>query len=114
MTQASVGFQCPECVKGAAKSSPVVNFRDLRAGGRPIVTMALVAVNVVAMIAVGIQGRSFTVGSGQLWQDGVLIGHGTRPETPPASGSRPSAWPTGRSTGSSPAASSTPGCSTSA
>jgi membrane associated rhomboid family serine protease len=81
MTQASVGFQCPECVKGAAKSSPVVNFRDLRAGGRPIVTMALVAVNVVAMIAVGIQGRSFTVGSGQLWQDGVLIGHGIVPNS---------------------------------
>jgi len=75
MTQASVGFQCPECVKGAAKRSPVVNFRDIRAGGRPVVTLALIAVNVLAMVAVGIQGQSFMEGSGQLWEDGVLIGH---------------------------------------
>jgi membrane associated rhomboid family serine protease len=75
MAPASVGFQCPECVKGAAKSSPVLNFRDIRADGRPIVTMVLIAVNVVAMIAVGIQGKSFMEGQGQLWQDGVLVGH---------------------------------------
>jgi membrane associated rhomboid family serine protease len=76
MTQASVGFQCPECVKGGAKTSPVVSFRDIRTSGRPIVTLTLIAVNVLAMIVVGIQGKSFMEGSGQLWEDGVLIGHG--------------------------------------
>jgi membrane associated rhomboid family serine protease len=75
MTPASVGFQCPECVKGAAKASPVMSFRDIRASGRPVVTMALIAVNVLAMIAVGIQGKSMMSPSGQLWEDGVLIGH---------------------------------------
>ena len=79
MTPASVGFQCPECVKGAAKTSPVMNFRDIRASGRPIVTMALIAVNVLAMIAVGIQGQSFMEGGGQLWEDGVLLGYGLVP-----------------------------------
>jgi membrane associated rhomboid family serine protease len=75
MTQASVGFQCPECVKGGAKTSPVVSFRDIRTSGRPIVTLTLIAVNVLAMIVVGIQGKSFMEGSGQLWEDGVLVGH---------------------------------------
>ena len=81
MTPASVGFQCPECVKGAAKTSPVVNFRDIRASGRPIVTMALIAVNVLAMVAVGLQGKSFMEGSGQLWEDGVLIGRDLVPSS---------------------------------
>jgi membrane associated rhomboid family serine protease len=76
MVQASVGFQCPECVKGAAKTAPVVSFRDLRASRRPVVTMALIAVNAVAMVAVGIQGQSFMSPTGQLWQDGVLLGYG--------------------------------------
>ncbi len=76
MVQASVGFQCPECVKGSAKTSPTVRFRDVRAGGRPIVTLGLIAVNVVAMVLVGIQGRNFMTPQGQLWQDGVLIGYG--------------------------------------
>ena len=76
MIQASVGFQCPECVKGAAKTSPTVRFRDVRAHGRPIVTLVLIAMNVAAMVVVGIQGRSFTSPKGQLWQDGVLLGYG--------------------------------------
>jgi membrane associated rhomboid family serine protease len=77
--QASVGFQCPECVKGSAKASPVMNFRDIRASNRPVVTMALIAVNLVAMLAVSIQGRSFMEGSGALWEDGVLLGYGEIP-----------------------------------
>jgi membrane associated rhomboid family serine protease len=75
MVQASVGFQCPDCVKGAAKASPTVRFRDVRTG-RPLVTMVLIAVNVAAMVVVGFQGRSFMEGSGQLWQDGFLLGYG--------------------------------------
>lgn len=76
MIQASVGFQCPDCVKGSAKTSPTVRFRDVAARGRPVVTIALVALNVAAMVAVGFQGKSFTSPKGQLWQDGVLLGYG--------------------------------------
>jgi len=83
MVQASVGFQCPECVKGAAKSSPTVRFGDLRSSGRPVVTLALIAINVAAMVVVGFQGRSFTEGRGDLWQDGVLLGYGQIPEFTP-------------------------------
>ena len=79
MVQASVGFQCPECVKGAAKSSPTVRFRDARVAGRPLVTLVLIAVNVVAMVIVSFQAGSFMQGGGQLWEDGVLLGFGLVP-----------------------------------
>ena len=79
MVQASVGFQCPECVKGAAKSSPTVRFRDARVAGRPLVTLVLIAVNVVAMVIVSVQAGSFMQGGGQLWEDGVLLGFGLVP-----------------------------------
>jgi membrane associated rhomboid family serine protease len=47
MTAASVGFQCPECVKRAAKASPTVTTRSL--GSRtPVVTYALIAANLLA------------------------------------------------------------------
>ena len=79
MVQASVGFQCPECVKGGASRSPVLRMRDLGAASRPIVTMVLIAMNVVAMLAVSIQGGSFLQGQGQLWRDGVLVGYAEEP-----------------------------------
>jgi membrane associated rhomboid family serine protease len=88
MVQASVGFQCPECVKGAARSSPVLRMGDLRASGRPIVTQVLIAVNVLAMVAVGIQGGSFLQGGGQLWRDGVLVGYGEEVVASPTLGFR--------------------------
>jgi len=44
MIQASVGFQCPECVKGAKQQ--VYNTSNIHTLGRPWVTFALIAVNV--------------------------------------------------------------------
>lgn len=76
MVQASVGFQCPECVKGSAKTSPTVRFRDIRASGRPVVTLALIAVNVAMALIVGFQSQSFSNQKGSLWDNGVLIGYG--------------------------------------
>ncbi len=76
MVQASVGFQCPECVKGAAKTSPVVRFGEIRHGGRPVVTLGLIALNVVAMVVVGVQAGSFMEGGGSFWDNGVLVGYG--------------------------------------
>jgi membrane associated rhomboid family serine protease len=50
MVQASVGFQCPECVKASAKSSPTMSARSLLES-RPNATYVLIALNVVVFIA---------------------------------------------------------------
>ena len=44
MTQASVGFQCPECLRGGRQR--VVTARNLNAATQPVVTIAMVALNV--------------------------------------------------------------------
>ena len=75
MTPASVGFQCPECVRGAAKRSPVIRFTELRAG-RPIVTEVLIALNVAAFVAVVATGGSLVNGGGTATDRGLLIGSG--------------------------------------
>lgn len=82
MTPASVGFQCPECIKGAAKTSPVVRFRELR-GGRPIVTEVLIALNVLGLIAVVATGGSLFNGGGTASEKGLLIGAGAIAEVGP-------------------------------
>ncbi len=73
MTPASVGFQCPECVRGAAKRSPVIRFTELRAG-RPIVTEVLIALNVAAFVAVVATGGSVFNGGGTATDRGLLVG----------------------------------------
>lgn len=75
MTPASVGFQCPECIKGAAKKSPVVRFSELR-DGRPIVTQVLIALNVVGLIAVVATGGSLFNGGGTATEQGMTLGRG--------------------------------------
>jgi membrane associated rhomboid family serine protease len=49
MVQASVGFHCPECVKGAARSAPVYSARSLPTK-QPTITFALIAINVAVFI----------------------------------------------------------------
>lgn len=73
MTQASVGFQCPECVKGGAKRSPVIRLSEL-GGGRPIVTISLIAINATAMVLAALTGGSLFNGGGRVSDNGMLIG----------------------------------------
>lgn len=77
MTPASVGFQCPECIKGAAKRSPVVRFSELR-NGRPIVTEILIALNVVGLVAIVATGGSLFNGGGTATEQGMTLGQGVR------------------------------------
>jgi membrane associated rhomboid family serine protease len=76
MTQASVGFHCPECVKSGAKRSPVIAFREL-GGGRPVMTIALIALNVAGYLAEIITGGSVWNGGGRAAENGMLIGRWT-------------------------------------
>ena len=78
MRQASVGFHCPECVKGSGQK--VYTARNLSPGGAAPVTLALLAVNVavylVSTLALGgavlfDPGRAFIV-------DWGLIGLGVQ------------------------------------
>ena len=56
MIQASVGWQCPECVKRSARTAPVTRYRFSTPGSagtlvqRAPVTLLLIAVNVVVFI----------------------------------------------------------------
>jgi len=87
MRQASVGFQCPECVSQAAVSSPVISGRAALAGSKPVIASVLVALSVVAFLwgavsdravsAVGLGSFSFferwalyppLVGVGEWWR----------------------------------------------
>ena len=72
MTQASVGFQCPECVRQGAKKAPSYTARDLRT--RPIATQVLIALNVVAFVAMAVVGGSFMQARGDVFVNGALYG----------------------------------------
>jgi membrane associated rhomboid family serine protease len=77
MTPASVGFQCPECVRQSARTSPVYTTRNLP-GHRPVVTYALIALNVaafVAQLATIARGASIVSAvDGQVTEDFLLYG----------------------------------------
>jgi membrane associated rhomboid family serine protease len=75
MQQASVGFQCPECVRQAQKSSPTITARSLL-DRPPVVTYVLIALNAAALIAVVASGGTFTDGGGQLTLDWGLVAAG--------------------------------------
>ncbi|MEX1218411.1 MAG: rhomboid family intramembrane serine protease [Acidimicrobiales bacterium] len=75
MTPASVGFHCPDCLKGATKRSPVLRFNELRAS-RPIITEILIALNVLGLVAVVATGGSLFGGGGTATDRGMLIGSG--------------------------------------
>ncbi len=68
MTTTSVGMRCPEC---ARERTPVKTLRNI--ARRPEVTLALIAINVVAFLAEGsltLSGRP----TGKIYEEGALLG----------------------------------------
>lgn len=79
MHQASVGFHCPECVKGG--SQQVHTMRTLAVASRPVVTTTLVAVN-VAIYLISSAGNGFTSLSWNVTNDYALLGRALGPTGP--------------------------------
>jgi membrane associated rhomboid family serine protease len=75
MVQASVGFQCPECVKQGAKASPHLTARSLLERP-PYVTYALIALNALGLLAVVANGGSLGSGGGKFSDQYSLIATG--------------------------------------
>src|SRR3954454_2884076 len=71
MTPTPVGMRCPDC---AAQKTKVKTVRNITSD--PPVTYALIAINVVAFLASGQFGIGTGSGSGEIYQNGALIGHG--------------------------------------
>lgn len=75
MRQASVGFHCPDCVKGA--SQKVITARTLRATVAPIVTYTLLAINVaVYLLSISSAGATLQRPSRTFELDWALLGEG--------------------------------------
>ncbi len=61
-TQAAVGVHCPECTRESRRSAPRTpsrvgtRFRSLRTAGGPVVTYALIALNVLAFVPILVTG----------------------------------------------------------
>ena len=77
MNQASVGFHCPECVKGAGQR--VYTARTMPAATTAVVTSVLVAMN-VAIYLVSSAGSGLTEPSFAVQLDYALIGQGLSAE----------------------------------
>jgi membrane associated rhomboid family serine protease len=70
MTPTSVGMRCPECSRERTK---VRTARTLTSA--PVVTQALIAINVVFFLAETLAGAPFSSGGGgTIWNHGVLYG----------------------------------------
>jgi membrane associated rhomboid family serine protease len=70
MTSTPVGMRCPEC---ASQRTKVVRLRDTRSG--PVVTYALIAINVIVFLAEGGGALTFSgSASGSIYLKGALIG----------------------------------------
>lgn len=79
MVQASVGFQCPECARRGRQQ--VRSGRQVYVVGptafRPVVTQALIAINVAVFLLDVVLGGSLFRGGGELTVDGAVLGVGT-------------------------------------
>ena len=67
MTEASVGFQCPECVAAGRRTQrqPLTAFGGSHAGQAGYVTITLIALNVLGLLAgLAIAGAPAVIGSG--------------------------------------------------
>lgn len=80
MTSAAVGFQCPECVaEGRATTPEVVSVLGTKPAERPLVTMTLIGLNVLAYIAQLTSGTDLVSGFDKitaqfgLWPFGVAL-----------------------------------------
>ncbi|MGI8664299.1 MAG: rhomboid family intramembrane serine protease [Acidimicrobiales bacterium] len=79
MVQASVGFHCPECARGARQK--VYTARSLGQLNRPVATQTLIALN-VAVFLIGLSqggqagGGLFNASGGSFQDDWALIGSG--------------------------------------
>ena len=74
LTPASVGFQCKACVaEGRAAQRPALSATGARLHERPLVTYALIAVNVVIFLITAIQAQSgLDMSRSTLFNDGAL------------------------------------------
>ncbi|MCE3265687.1 MAG: Rhomboid family protein [Solirubrobacterales bacterium] len=74
MTSTPVGMRCPEC---ARQRTSVRTAANLAAGGEPVATYALIALNVIVFLAeiLGGGGAASVDGGGNLISDGGLCGN---------------------------------------
>ncbi|MEE1795105.1 rhomboid family intramembrane serine protease [Streptomyces sp. BE308] len=86
MVNASVGFQCPDCVRQGSGTGhhPAANQPRTLAGGRVaadprLVTKILLGINLAVFVAVWVTGRSWLV------DDLMLLGRAWDPSPPPGS-----------------------------
>jgi len=71
MHQASVGFHCTECVKGAAKSAPVYTARTLPTE-QTWATFLLIGINVAVFLWDITSGGTISNGGGAAYRNGVM------------------------------------------
>ncbi len=70
LTPASVGFHCRACLEQARQTAPTRMPRTVagaRAGGRPVASLALIAVNTAIFLLTAVQARSAMDLSGSAW-----------------------------------------------
>ncbi len=71
MHQASVGFQCPECVKQGARTAPVYTARTLPSE-QTWATFLLIAINVGVFVWDLTTGGTISEGQGAAYRNGVM------------------------------------------
>jgi membrane associated rhomboid family serine protease len=70
MTPTSVGMRCPECARERTKVKTIRSIPST-----PVVTQALIAINVIAFVAETAAGAPLgSGGGGAIWDKGVLFG----------------------------------------